>query len=194
MSSQSPDDERGFSVHDRRWWTDEAPRAEAPPESKPTYVEQLERQLADHRQRLAEAQQKVRAAADETSVEIARARERLEREAERDKARARADLLRGFLDVVDDIDRALAAAPAADPLREGLELIQRRFLARLADHGVQRLDPLGQPFDPRLHEALATVPVPADQAGRVAHVVAPGYTLGDTILRPAHVTVGRAIS
>jgi molecular chaperone GrpE len=188
-------DDPGFSVHDRRWWTGEPAESTAEPvERKPTYVEQLERQLADHRQRLHEAQQTVRAARDEMAREVDAARSRIEREAARDVARSRGDLLRSFLPVLDDIDRALAATEGADPaMRQGLELIQRSFLARLAEHGVQRLDPLDQPFDPRLHDALAAVPaLRPDQDGRVAAVIAPGYLLGAEVLRPAQVAVARA--
>jgi molecular chaperone GrpE len=188
-------DDPGYTVHDRRWWTDpDAPAGEAQPERKPTYVEQLERQLADHRQRLHEAQQTLRAARDEMTAEVDAARARIEREATRDVARSRGDLLRSFLPVLDDIDRALAATEGADPaMRQGLELIQRSFLARLAEHGVQRVDPLDQPFDPRMHDALATVPaLRPDQDGRIAAVIAPGYLLGDEVLRPAQVAVARA--
>lgn len=185
------EDEPGFTVHDRRWWNQEGgPSTDQPaPEDKPSYVQHLENQIADQRRRLAEAQELIRAATDEVS----QARARIEREAQRDQLRWRAEFLRDFIEVLDDVDRALEATRGADPaVRDGLELIQRRFLARLAGYGVQRIDAIDEPFDPRRHDALTMVPAPADRDGRVVGVIAPGYLLGDQVLRPAQVAVGRA--
>lgn len=187
------EDDPGFTVHDRRWWNQDSGAAPDQPASdeKPTYVQHLENQIADQRRRLAEAQELIRSA----SEEVTRARARIERDAQRDQQRWRAEFLRSFIDVLDDVDRALDATRGADPaVRAGLELIQRRFLARLAEHGVQRIDAIDEPFDPRRHDALSMVPAGSDQDGRVVGVIAPGYLIGDEILRPAQVAVGRAAS
>ena len=80
------------------------------------------------------------------------------------------------------------------PLRtlvEGLELTERDFLSRLARHGVKKLEPQGQKFDPNMHEALFEVPDPSVPAGTVMQVVEDGYSIGERCLRPAKVGVAR---
>jgi molecular chaperone GrpE len=68
--------------------------------------------------------------------------------------------------------------------------VRQQFLATLESLGVQRIDPLGQPFDPAKHEAVATVPTTeTTPEGHVAGVVRPGYLIGDDVLRPAMVAV-----
>jgi molecular chaperone GrpE len=123
--------------------------------------------------------------------EIARARERLERDAGLEVERRTQAVLRDLLEVLDDVDRALEAARAAgDALLLGLELVQRRFLAVLAKHGVTPIAALGEPFDPAVHEAVSVLPAAGpEQAGRVVAVTRAGYRVGDTLLRPAGVVV-----
>ena len=73
---------------------------------------------------------------------------------------------------------------------QGVSLVRQQFLATLDGLGVARVDPLGQPFDPARHEAVANVPASAAApAGHVAGVVRPGYVIGEEILRPAMVAV-----
>lgn len=101
-------------------------------------------------------------------------------------------LLRSFLPVVDDLERALAV-PSGDGrgLRKGIELTHRAALQLLQREGVEPVREQGRPFDPHWHEAVTTVD--HGQAGvapdTIAEVLEPGYRLGDDLLRPARVVV-----
>jgi molecular chaperone GrpE len=181
-------------VVDRRWWArgddggDAEPSAAA---SKPTYVEDLERQLAEKDRIAQEFIAKYRQAA----AEFEESRLRLRREIGKDVERGRREILADLLDVLDNLDRALDAArqsPSPDALLQGVEMVQRQFLAKLEGFGVRRIDVAGASFDPSVHEAVSTVPAQSsDQDGRVVGVVRHGYTIGDDVLRPASVAVAK---
>jgi molecular chaperone GrpE len=112
------------------------------------------------------------------------AQEKIEVERER--------LLTAFLRVIDDLERALEAPGTGDQgLRQGVELTRRAALQALDKEGVKPIEALHQPFDPQWHEAVATVGRDGADlpANTVAKVVAPGYRLGDRLLRPAKVVV-----
>jgi molecular chaperone GrpE len=101
-----------------------------------------------------------------------------------------------MLEVLDNLDRAIASAQAAgtpdSALLQGVELVRRQFLAKLESLGVQRIESAGQPFDPSIHEAVTMVPAASgDQDGVVVGVIRPGYRIGDQVLRPAAVAVGK---
>ena len=111
--------------------------------------------------------------------------------------RARRTVLVELLDVLDNLDRALRLArpepvEEAQALLRGVELVRDQFLAKLESFGVKRLAALGQPFDANRHEAVTVQPVddPA-RDGQVLAVVKEGYAIGDDLLRPAAVVVGR---
>jgi len=190
-------------VIDRRWWAQrEAPdetsaetSTETPPDAgvKPTYVEELERQLAERAAEIQSFAAEHRRALDE----FEQARARIRRDVSREVERARRAVLADMLDVLDNVDRAIAAAgdQAGTPLHRGVELVRDQFLAALERLGVRRLPALGEPFDATRHEAISTAPV-ADplQDGVVVGVVKEGYTIGpggnEDLLRPATVVVG----
>ena len=96
-----------------------------------------------------------------------------------------------FLEVLDNLDRAIEAAPdKADPFVAGVSIVKQQFITTLEGMGVKRIDPLGQPFDPALHEAVSSVPVqPGAEPNTVVGVVRPGYLIGEEVLRPAAVAV-----
>lgn len=101
-------------------------------------------------------------------------------------------LLGAFLNVVDDLERALAApSTPGDGLRGGVELTHRTAMQMLQKEGVESIDAKGQPFDPNWHDAVATVAHNggSSAAGTVVEVMEPGYRLGDRLLRPAKVIV-----
>jgi molecular chaperone GrpE len=98
-------------------------------------------------------------------------------------------LLKDLFPVVDGLDRALAAAPADDPLREGVKLVRAAFEQALARHGVTGFSAMGQKFDPALHEALMQVPTREQPAGTVVLEHARGFKLNDRLVRPAMVGV-----
>jgi len=182
-------------VVDRRWWAnpESAAAAEAGTSSslKPTYVEELERQLAEKDRIAQEYIAKYRQAAGEFDE----ARLRLRREISKDVERARRDVIAEMLEVLDNLERAVDAAGGApaDALLQGVEMVRRQFLAKLESLGVTRIDAASQRFDPALHEAITIVPVSSpDQDGVVIGVIRHGYRIGDDVLRPAAVAVGKA--
>lgn len=194
QSPAEPSADRGFRVHDRRWWAQESGDEEAaePTPARPTYVAQLEAKIEEYRAEIASLKGRVSAGLDE----VERAKARIERDAARELERGRREFLAGFLEVLDDVDRAVDAAresgaPAA--VMDGLELVKRRFLAKLGEHGVRRLEVEGSPFDPQHHDAVAVV-APGDpaQEGRVVHVASPGYAIGDEVLRAPRVVVAKS--
>ena len=130
--------------------------------------------------------------------------ENLRRRTEREVADAKlygvTAFARDMLTFADNLRRAIDSVPpeirngAAGPLKtmiEGIELTERDFLSRLARHGVKKLEPLGQKFDPNLHEALFEVPDSSVPNGTVVQVVEAGYAIGERVLRPAKVGVAR---
>ena len=178
-----------LKVTDRRWWArgEETPAAEEP-KLKPSYIEELEARIAAKDAELHQLLSKYRSAAEE----FEQARARLRKEVTRDVERGRRALIVSFLEVLDNLDRALDAAGdrPTDPLVQGVSLVRQQFLGTLEGLGVRRLDPIGQPFDPAMHEAVTTIAPAADAApGTVAGVIRPGYLIDEDVLRPAQVAV-----
>lgn len=102
------------------------------------------------------------------------------------------DLLLRFLDVADNLERALASADGSNPaLVEGVDVTFRELERMLAREGVERIAADDAPFDPRLHEATGLVPVPGLTSERVVAVERAGYTVRGDLLRPARVVVGQ---
>lgn len=125
-------------------------------------------------------------------AEMENMRRRLQREREEYIRFANETLLRDLIPVLDNLDRALAAARgAADAGRivEGVELIQRELLRVLEKYGVTRYSAVGQPFDPTRHEATERVIRPETPPGTVVGEIVPGYLLNGRVLRPAQVAV-----
>ncbi len=185
-------------VVDRRWWANQESASgtqAASSSQKPTYVEELEQKLADRDKQLQDAIARYRGAA----AEFEESRLRLRREIGKDIERARREILADLLDVVDNLDRALDAAKLntaldrIDTLLQGVEMVNRQFLAKLEGLGVTRIESEGQPFDPGLHEAVSVVPAATpDQDGMVIGVIRHGYRIGDDVLRPASVAVAKS--
>ena len=178
-----------LKVTDRRWWAREE-NADAPaeePRLKPTYIEELEGRIAAKDAELQQLLTKYRGAADEFD----QARARLRKEVSKDVERGRRALIVSFLEVLDNLDRALDAAEGRtnDPFVQGVSLVRQQFLTTLEGLGIRRLAPLGEPFDPTLHEAVTTISTNGTPAGVVVGIVRPGYVIGDDVLRPAQVAV-----
>jgi molecular chaperone GrpE len=188
MSDQAKPD---LKVTDRRWWA-RAEGADTPvaeePKLKPTYLEELEARLAAKDAELHQLLAKYRSAAEEFDA----ARARLRKEVAKDVERGRRAMIVSFLEVLDNLDRALDAAGDrhGDALVQGVSLVRQQFLSTLESLGVQRLDPMGQPFDPARHEAVSMVAASGGTPdGHVCGVIRPGYLIGDEVLRPAMVAV-----
>jgi molecular chaperone GrpE len=179
-----------LKVTDRRWWArgDDALEGSEEPRLKPTYIEELEKRLAAKDAELQDIVAKYRSSADE----FEQARTRLRKEVSKDVERGRRSLLVSFLEVLDNLDRALAAASdrPEDPLVQGISMVQQQFVSVLDSLGIRRLNPIGEPFDPALHEAVATAPASGNAPkGSVVGVVRSGYLIGEEVLRPAMVAV-----
>jgi molecular chaperone GrpE len=133
-----------------------------------------------------------------TLAEMENLRRRTDKEVADAKTYGVASFARDMLTFADNLKRALDNVPApiretADPVLksfvEGIELTERDFLSRLARHGVRKLDPKGQKFDPNFHEALFEAHDESVPPGTVAQVVEEGFAIGDRVLRPAKVGV-----
>lgn len=131
--------------------------------------------------------------------------ENLRKRTEKDIADARAYAVtrfaRDILDVADNLRRGLESVPAEDKvsptaalknLLDGVELTERDLLKKLDTHGVRKLEPVGQKFDPNLHQAMFEVPDETKPSGTVVQVIQSGFTIGDRVLRPALVGVSKA--
>jgi molecular chaperone GrpE len=138
------------------------------------------------------------------SLRLAADMENLRRRTARDVHDARsyaiANFARDMLSVADDLKRALDAIPAEakasgdagfKALIEGVEMTERSMLAALERHGVRKLQPEGEKFDPNFHQAMFEVPNPDVPSGTVTQVVQTGYVIGDRVLRPAMVGVSK---
>jgi molecular chaperone GrpE len=119
-------------------------------------------------------------------------RKRVARDQESLVARAHERLIKELLPVLDDLERALAAAEEHEEakLEEGVRLVHRELKAALDREGLAEIETNGR-FDPHVHEALLTQPSEAEE-GSVLEVIQRGYKLGDRVLRPARVVVAAA--
>jgi molecular chaperone GrpE len=117
-------------------------------------------------------------------------RKRSEREREEARRYALAEPLRDLLEVVDNLELALAAEGSREDLKQGVELILRQLRDLLRRYGVQEIEAAGGRFDPMLHEAVSRQEDPAVEAPTVLGELRRGYRLHDRLLRPAMVHVG----
>lgn len=129
-----------------------------------------------------------------TAAEFDNYRKRTDRERRELSDAVAADLIRDLIPVVDDLERALAAAADSSDrgLRSGVELIHRQLLEAMRRRGVEAFDSVGEQFDPAWHEALASEPAEGRADGEVTAEIRRGYRLGARLLRPALVKVAKA--
>lgn len=144
---------------------------------------------ADAAQRLAEQHEKyLRLAAEYDNF-----RKRTSRERQEAQARGQAELLKGMLDVLDDIGRFAHVDPSstnADTVVEGVAMVEKKLLKTLGSLGLEVIDPADHPFDPTLHEAVMTEPAESREDDHlVARVFQLGYLFNGQLLRPARVVV-----
>jgi len=166
----------------------EAGQAAAPAEDEPTDVDGLRKRLEEEKER---AQQNYsswqRSAADFQNL-----KRRMEQERGEVARLANASLVINLLPLMDDLERALRNVDtklAGLTWIDGIWLIYRKFAAVLENAGVKEIPADGQPFDPQVHEAISEAP---GEEGKVVSVVQKGYQLGDRVVRPAMVIVGKA--
>ncbi|HEY2851103.1 MAG TPA: nucleotide exchange factor GrpE [Gemmatimonadaceae bacterium] len=150
---------------------------------------QLEAQLVAAEAQLAEQKDKLlRLAAEYDNFRKRSVRERQEAE-----ARGMSVLVRGILDELDDLGRFAHVDPATTSsltLQQGVEMIEKKLLKSLAGHGLELVNPVGQPFDPAVHEAVTTMLAATPEEDHlVAQVFQVGYVFNGQLLRPARVVV-----
>jgi molecular chaperone GrpE len=135
-----------------------------------------------------------------TLAEMENLRKRTEREVTDARLYGVASFARDLLGVADNMRRALdavspelraSAEAGVRALIDGVELTERELLKALEKNGVRQFSPRGEKFDPNVHQAMFEVPNPAVPAGSVVEVVAPGYMIGERVLRPAMVGVSK---
>jgi molecular chaperone GrpE len=129
------------------------------------------------------------------SAEFDNYRKRTEKERRETWDSASADVIRDFLPVLDDLERALAApvdAATAESMRRGVALIHRQMLDLLKKRGVQPIEAIGQMFDPHVHEAVANEPAHGRPDGEITGELRRGYRQGDRLLRPSVVRVAKS--
>src|SRR5436309_5600262 len=130
--------------------------------------------------------------------------ENLRRRTEREVADARlygvTNFARDILAVADNMERALKALDdeirtkadaGVKALLDGVELTERELIKVMEKHGVRKIEPQGQKFDPNLHQAMLEIPDASVPAGTVVQIMQPGYTIGERVLRPALVGVSK---
>lgn len=201
---QEKKNEPRFHVTDRRFWVQDESvidQTSATPPRYPSFVEELKARTELAEQKLKE---KVRRLEEENEA----FRSRLAREMEKKLERDRLQVFKEFLEVVDNLERALEAAESPSPepsgdathldqarlagLQEGVRLNLDLFLSKLRSLGIEPIDVLHQPFDPHEAEAVGVQSVhDAALDQRVVAVVQRGFRYGDQLLRPARVRVGR---
>jgi molecular chaperone GrpE len=156
-------------------------KAGLPAEPSEGAVRRLEEQLEETRDR------HLRLAAEFDNY-----RKRVARERSEDTGRAQAALVTRLLDVLDDMDRLSSDGSGASlqQLREAIGLVDKKLRKELEAAGLERIDPVGAPFDPSLHEAVSTVrpPSPEDDH-RVSATFQTGYRFKGSLVRPARVQV-----
>jgi molecular chaperone GrpE len=142
-------------------------------------------ELTTAQEELAEMEGRWRRAA----ADLANYRKRAERSLDQQRQQEREAVLRHWLPVVDNLERALMYrdSAACEHLWNGLEAVYRQAVDILGQYGVSRMQTVDTPFDPEKHEAIACAP--GRPAGTILDEVSPGYTIHDTTLRPAQVIV-----
>jgi len=189
--------ESEFRVEDRRHWAradSDEDAASSGPEAepaRPTIVDEYRRRAEQAEAKLHEYIEAYKGFKDEQD----RVRERLHRDVQRKVHLEFGGLVGELLETVDDLDLALAHAagvPGAEALAQGVSIARDRFLAALERRGISPVTLDGETFDPNEAEAIRLDPVddPA-RDGTVTETVRPGYRLGDLMIRPARVAVGR---
>lgn len=194
------DDDAEIRVTDRRRiqlddeaGADYAKEVQAP-NLKPSYVEELETRTKAAEQKVQEVQSRFEQLRRQLQNETDETRQRLNRAADERAQLEKNDFIAALLPVLDNLDRATEAAEtgaSSDLISEGIRRTASSFENALAAAGVEPVESVGQPFNPELHEAVETVEVEPEMEGKVVAEYSRGYKIGDRLLRPARVKVGR---
>jgi molecular chaperone GrpE len=129
------------------------------------------------------------ALAQRTQADFENFRKRASRDQQAAERRGVSKVVKEFLPALDNLERALAATAEDDQLAEGIRLVQAELHAAMARVGIENFSPKGEPFDPNVHEAMATQPVEGTDSGTVVDVYQSGYRFDGEVIRPAKVIV-----
>jgi len=193
MDRNDKEETPAFQVVDKRHFADldQIDTGTVPAEQPryPSYVEEL-------RTRMAETERKFQEKKKQIDDEINRTRTRLESDFERKVEREKQKIILPFLEVLDNLQRAVDAATqtgSIDHLLEGVRMTADLFRSKLQAMGVEAIDALNQPFDPNLEQAVGMVKVEDPcRDGVVVEELQSGYSMNGQLLRPAQVRVGKA--
>lgn len=164
------------------------------PSLKPKYVEELEARARAAEQKVADIQSRFEQLRAQMQRETDETRQRLNRAADERSRREKADFIASLLPVADNLQRAIQAAEkggSLESLLDGVRGTLTSFEGALLASGAEPLEAIGQPFDPELHEAVDTTEVEPERDGLVTAEYSRGYKMGERLLRPARVQVGR---
>jgi molecular chaperone GrpE len=137
-----------------------------------------------------------RALLQRTRADFENYQKRAQRDLIQELRYAHAPLARDLLPMLDNFERAVAAAQQAGetgPLMQGVALIQSQVLDAFRRHGITGIEALGQPFDPNLHEAVSQRPTSEQPPNTVLQILEQGYLIHDRVLRPARVIIAAAL-
>lgn len=151
-------------------------------------ADQLGQKLAEYENKIGE----MREVLLRERAEIENQRKRLQRDVEQARKFANERLLGELLPVFDNLERGLAAGSAdAAALREGMDLTLKALLKVGEGNGLKAVDPVGQPFNPELHQAMTLIDATGRPPNTVVSVMQKGYVLNDRLLRPALVAISK---
>jgi molecular chaperone GrpE len=181
-----------FQVVDKRQFLNvDSINTTTAPEEKPRYPSYVEELMA----RMTETERKFKEKKQQIDEEIARTRIRLESDFERKLGLEKQQIVLPFLEILDNLQRAVDASTQAgtvEHLLEGVQMTANLFRSKLQSIGVEPITALGQPFDPNLAQAVGAIHVEeASRDGIVIEEVQTGYSMQGQLLRPAQVRVGR---
>jgi molecular chaperone GrpE len=127
-----------------------------------------------------------------TRADFENYQKRSQRDLQEERRYALRPLVADLLPAIDNLDRALAAVKEPSPLSQGVAMVKTQLLEALKRHGITRIEPMGQPFDPHQHEAVMQQPAANKPPGTVLQVLEPGYLYHDRVLRPSKVIVSKS--
>jgi molecular chaperone GrpE len=165
------------------------------PSLKPSYVEELETRTRAAEQLALDIQDRFEKFKNSLQQETDETRQRLNRAADERTERSKAEFISSLLPTLDNLERAIDAADAGGSMEQlitGVKQTAESFKAALGGAGVEPVGAQGELFDPELHEAVEITAVEPEFDGKVMNEYTKGYRIGERLLRPARVAVGRA--
>jgi len=186
-----------FTVKDKRFWVtksgDQSEESTVEYQEKrrlPTYLEELQQKLEEKDRKLKEYVEEIRRENEEF-------RNRLTRNMEKKLEGEKGDIVKGFLTVLDNLERALdSGRPAENPeaFLEGVQIIRNQFLSQLNSIGVERLRRVGEPFNPETDEAIELITTSKKEEDNIVlEEIQAGYVMNGRLIRPAKVKVGKYV-